>query len=64
MQEPTKNKAGRKFLPYSVRPFNVRLNVALIDRMNADKVNKTELISRLLSDYFADIDKKSNLLSK
>jgi len=47
-----KNKAGRKFLPYSVKPFNVRLDTRLIDRMNADKVDKTALIHLLLRTYY------------
>jgi hypothetical protein len=34
---------------------NIRLDQELIDRMNADKVNKTAFIRGLLIDYF---DKK------
>jgi hypothetical protein len=58
-QQPTKNKAGRKFLPYHVRPFNVRLDTRLIDRMNQDKVDKTALVHLLLRNHFAEIDKKA-----
>ena len=52
MQEPTKDKAGRKSLPYKVHPFNIRLDTRLIDRMNQDGVNKTALIHKLLRSHY------------
>lgn len=58
MQESTKNKAGRKKLPYDTKSLNVRLDIKIIDRMNEDKVNKTNLIHLLLRNHFAEIDKK------
>lgn len=46
------NKSSKKLI-------NFRLTQSIIDRMNANKINKTALVQRLLNDYFDGLDKKS-----
>lgn len=51
--------SGKKQKDYDIKLVNFRLDVALIERMNKENINKTALVQNLLRDYFDRIDKKA-----